>query len=146
MKTTKPHKNYNNKVTECKLTHKVGFASESAVSKKVGGKYADIVRYYKCSSVEEGGCGLFHLTSQNVTETLNYNSITDCVEENRLLKLQNSELSAENKELGKRNKKITFLENRRKRQVDFLIDFIVEKQNLNLQQRVELKSIINRME
>ncbi len=130
----------------CKLTNKIGFASESAASKRVGGRYSEIVRYYKCSSVEDGGCGLYHLSSQPLAETIGRN-VLPLDEQNRLLTLQNKELSAEIKKLKRLdNIDVTKLLQKRKKQLNFLVNFITEKSNLSQQERTELKTLVSKIE
>jgi len=76
----------------CPKTKKVGF-SESQASRRLGGEYEDIVRYYKCQH-----CPNYHITSQTIDETIKQDRLSHA-EQNKLLKIRVKELENTVKQL-----------------------------------------------
>lgn len=76
----------------CPLTKKVAL-SEAQASRKLN-LHNDIVRYYQCKSIEDGGCGGVHLTSTPAKKVLDEKNL-EPKERNRLLNIRIQELEKE---------------------------------------------------
>jgi len=119
----------------CQTSGKVAF-SEAQASRRLGGKYDEIIRYYKCPDSE---CGGYHLTSESIEETLEH-GLGDCTEENKLLRQQNKTAKEKISSLEKTNAINVKALQRRNDQQEFLINFICDAMNFDSEQRINLKN------